>query len=116
MLQKLGLAGVARMLAEHSVPTELSKTRVALVLDQQHETLLNQNQIDLISRALSEHRGAAVAVTVMCGELPAESPAQRIAREAAERQAAAEQSIKNDATVADLVSDFGARVEEIRPR
>lgn len=112
----LNLAGVARMIAEHSVPDEMNNDRVHLVLDQRHETLLNDRQVEVLAAALSESLGRQVQLTVEPGELQGESPAQRAERIAAEMQAAAEQAINSDNAVSSFINEFGGTVEEIKPR
>ncbi len=114
-VSKLEVGGVTRMIAEHAVLEELALPTVRLLLDADHDTLLNEAQLKNLGRALEAVLGDRVQLTIDTGPLPSESPAGRRQREAAERQAAAEATIEADSTVQSLVNDFGGRVEQIRP-
>ena len=107
--------GVTRMILDNAVLTELDIPGVTLLLDEQHDTLLSDAQQQLVARWLQEALGATVKLQISVGPLPVESPAQVRARVERERQAAAEQAIEQDARVADLVAEFGGRVEDVRP-
>ena len=75
------------MIAEHSIARELSAERVHLILDPAHDTLLGEAQIQMIQRALDAHFGQSVSFHIETGEIDVETPADRRARLAAERQA-----------------------------
>ena len=114
-VQALSIAGVSRMICDNSIVTEFSLPNVVLCLDEKHETLLNDNQRQQLERALAEHFGSDVSLVINLGETASETPAQRTIREAQERQSAAEASIQGDPTVSGILSEFGGKVEEIRP-
>ena len=111
----LNLGGVTRAIADNSVLGRFELPDVVLLLDRDHEMLLNDAQIRQLERALASHFSAQVALKVELAELPSESPAQRSARMADERQRHAEETINQDATVNDLIAEFDGRVVEIRP-
>ncbi|MFV2091361.1 MAG: DNA polymerase III subunit gamma/tau, partial [Pseudomonadales bacterium] len=48
LVETLDIAGVARMIAEHSTLVELGEEQVRLVLDRAHDTLLSDHQIQAI--------------------------------------------------------------------
>ncbi len=114
-VSKLEVGGVTRMIAEHAVLQEYALPQVRLLLDASHDTLLNDAQLKNLGRALEAVLGETVQLAIETGTLPSESPAGRRQREADERQAAAEATIKADSAVQSLVNDFGGRVEQIRP-
>lgn len=111
----LNVGGVVRMIAEHSVLLDSPLPKLSICLDRQHDTLLSKSQLDQLQRALQELLEQPVLLDVQVGELPAESPAQRRNREALARQANAESAIEQDAVVNGLLSEFGGRVDEVRP-
>jgi len=115
IIAELDIGGVVRVIAEHSVPTHYAPPQVELILDRGHDTLLSDAQCKHLERALSEHLQTAVSLSIQIGDLPAESPAQRRERLQQERQASAEATMSDDANVQTLLSEFGGRVEEIRP-
>ena len=84
-----------------------------LVLSREHDTLLNDAQVQNLQRGLSEVAGKNVSVSVEVGEPNAETPAQRKVRLRAERQAEAEAAMREDATVQSLLADFDGKLEEV---
>ena len=116
LVAELPVAGVTRMICENAALLEYSLPSIRLCLDEKHETLLSEHQRSQLERAFCEHLGAEVRLQVTLGQPTSETPAQRTAREAAEKQSAAEKLIEADATVSGILQEFGGRVEEIRPR
>ena len=115
----LELSGVARMLAEHSELVTSADGVYRLRLDRAHDTLLSEGPVAAIERALAgsgqDADAAAVRVEVEVGPVSRETPAQRFARLRAERQHAAEQSMASDRTVRTLLSEFGGRLDGVKP-
>lgn len=114
LVAQLGIGGVAKMIAEHSVPEVLNQTQAQLVLSAEHDTLLSDAQVANLSRAIEECLGQPMQVTVRIGTPDVETPAQRRARLLGERQATAEQSMRQDATVQSLLAEFDATIDEVR--
>ena len=115
LVHRLTLGGVARMIAEHSVPLSFALPNVALLLSKQHDTLLSDAQVINLGRGLSEACDQAVNLTVEIGDVREETPAVYRARLAHERQISAEQALKADETVKSLLADFGGSIDEIKP-
>ncbi|MEM1436798.1 MAG: DNA polymerase III subunit gamma/tau [Pseudomonadota bacterium] len=113
LLPQLPLSGVARMLAEHALPISLTATRCELALDAAQDLLLNDVQQQRVRQALSEHSGQAIELTIVLARMDRETPAQRRSREHAERQAAAEQATRSDATVRELINTFGGELRRV---
>jgi DNA polymerase-3 subunit gamma/tau len=111
----LELAGVARMIAEHSVLLEISEESVSLLLDEAHDTLLNGSQAEQIERALSTRLERSVSLTITPGTVSAETPAARRQRLADERQRAAEALLVSDDRVKDLLDEFDGSIDEVQP-
>ena len=113
--QELPIGGVTRMIAEHANLQLFDLPQVKLMLDEEHDMLLNDNQTKNLQRALSESLGQPIELTIEVGTLTHESPHQRKQRQIAERQKAAEEQIEKDANVQRLMVEFDAIIEEIRP-
>ena len=115
LLESLELGGVSRMIAEHSIARKLSAEEVHLILDPAHDTLLGDAQTQMIQRALNSHFGAPVSLRIETGAIDVETPADRRARLAAERQADAEQMLSHSDQVKHLLNEFGGRLDEVQP-
>ena len=113
MVNQLSLGGVAKMIAEHSIPSSFSESAITLLLSGEHDTLLNDAQVHNLQRGLSELAGKNISVRVEVGEPTSETPAQRKMRLRAERQAEAETAMREDATVQSLLADFDGKLEEV---
>jgi len=119
LVAALDLAGVARMIAEHTELRCRDGDRFELILDHAHDTLLSDTQVEVIRRALGRHLAAdgdgarKPTVQLVPGPVLLETPAARNARLAAERQRAAEQAMAADPTVRALIEDFGGSLAEV---
>ncbi|MEM7097011.1 MAG: DNA polymerase III subunit gamma/tau [Pseudomonadota bacterium] len=115
IVDSLAIGGVTKMIAEHANLVHYDLPSIGLCLEQGHDTLLNDQQIAGLQRALEEALACEVELEVSVGETPEETPAQYRARMIAERQRAAETDIGSDEKVIHLLSEFDGRLEEIRP-
>jgi DNA polymerase-3 subunit gamma/tau len=115
LVKRLTIGGVARMIAEHSVPLSFALPNVALLLSAQHDMLLSDAQVVNLARGLSEVCDQTVNLTVEVGNVREETPSVYRARLAHERQISAEQSLQEDETVKGLLADFGASIDEVKP-
>jgi DNA polymerase-3 subunit gamma/tau len=116
-VQALELGGVARMIAENSLPIERIGDQWVICLHDAHDTLLNDAQTRVIERALSAYIGAPQRVTIISGDPGGETPATRQQREKREQHAQAVAALRDDETVRSLVSEFGAelKLDSVRP-
>ena len=115
LVERLGLKGIDRMIAENSLLVERSTDRYRLVLDRRHESLLNGGNGGGLERALASLSGAPVRLVIDIGEPAAETPAVRKMRLADERQAAAQRQLEENARVQALIGAFDGRLEQVRP-
>ena len=99
LVDQLSLGGVAKMIAEHSVPISLGESEITLLLSREHDALLNDAQVKNLQRSLSDLLSSDVSVRVEVGEPSTETPAQHKVRLRAERQAEAEAAMREDETV-----------------
>jgi DNA polymerase-3 subunit gamma/tau len=115
---QLNLGGMARQLANHCAVVREDDGQVVLRLEPASEQLRTQRSEKALEQALGEALGREVRLTIEVGKVESETPAARDAREADERQQAAEKSIASDPHVQALREAFGAEVEpgSVRPR
>jgi DNA polymerase-3 subunit gamma/tau len=115
LVSALELGGVARMIVEHANRVEMQENGMVLRLDNAHDTLLNDNQVEVIRRAMSAHLQREIRLEVTVGEVLEETPAARKARLRRERLAAAELALTKDATVHTLLTEFDGRLDDVQP-
>ena len=115
MVERLGLEGIDRMVAEHSQLVGLDTDSCRLLLDRQHAMLLKDGQAPALEQALTGLLGKKMQLLIEVGETLEETPAQRNARLLQERQEAARQSLEANSTVQSLIETFNGRLENVRP-
>lgn len=114
----LGLGGLLRELASHTVLESESDDALSLVLHESCAKLHSKEREAEFKRALEQYYGRALKLNMRVGQPAAETPAQEKTRERNERQEAAERAIQSDPTVGSLMEKFNARVVPgtIRPK
>jgi DNA polymerase-3 subunit gamma/tau len=118
LLRDSGLQGIARQLANHCVPESWDGATLRLALDPAGEGVRAAVAEQRLIQAIRDRLGAAVRVEIQVRRAQAETPAQRDQREQEGRQAAAQDSIRDDALVRGLQERFGASLvaDSVRPR
>jgi DNA polymerase-3 subunit gamma/tau len=113
----LNLRGIAQQLAANCALQKRDVNAIHLTLDAAHSQLHSKQQEERLQQALQEHFGTPLRLVLQVGAPDNETPAQRAAREAAERQQAAQQAIEQDPSVRALQDAFNARIqpESVRP-
>ncbi|HEY9198578.1 MAG TPA: DNA polymerase III subunit gamma/tau C-terminal domain-containing protein, partial [Gammaproteobacteria bacterium] len=123
LIEAMQLRGMVRQLAENCTMAARNAELVHLRLDPAHAHLHSPALEKKLAEALNAQFGNAMKLRIealTAGDPAAvaeETPAQRQAREARERQLAAERSIAEDDTVRTLEETFGAQVQRdtVRP-
>ena len=115
LVNRLGLTGVERTIAERSLLVERAGGSCRLVLDRRHESLLHGGETGVMERALSELFGEPVRLVIDVGDPEHETPADRKERLERERVAAARRQLEENATVQSLIDTFDGRLEHVRP-
>ena len=115
IVEQLSVTGVAKMIAEHSVLRAMQLPAMELVLSDNHDTLLTDAQRQGLGRALQDQLGQEIELTVTIAAVSSETPSQRKDRLTQERQADAEATLQRDTTVQSLLSEFGGKIESVRP-
>ncbi|MCY4566632.1 MAG: hypothetical protein OXE40_19390, partial [Gammaproteobacteria bacterium] len=115
LVGRLGLTGVERTIAEHSLLVERSGGNCRLVLDRKHESLLHGGEAGVLEGALANLFGEPVRLVIDIGDPAHETPADRKQRLERERDAAAKRELEENPTVKSLIETFDARLEHVRP-
>ncbi len=111
LVSKLAISGAAKLLASNCACEKFAEDRVDLHLDSRSESLLTRSRQDAIAKALTQHFGRSIDVSIRIGEALAETPVQAEARLSAERLDAARRSLEADPTVQALKDMFGAELK-----
>jgi DNA polymerase-3 subunit gamma/tau len=112
IVEKLGVMGMARMLAERCELEHLDAQRMELRVPKAHERLLEKTYEERLKAALRKHFGEAIRISIGVGEANGSSPSALAERERERRQAKAIAEIEQDPFVRSLVENFDARVNE----
>ncbi|MBS1148237.1 MAG: polymerase subunit gamma/tau, partial [Proteobacteria bacterium] len=115
---KLGLAGLARELANHCTLDSQEGAVLRLTLDQAFAHLLNKEREAVFKQALAAHYGRPMDLRITPGSPQVETPARERQRTQNERQQAAVEVIMTDPNVQALQENFSAKVDAgtIRPK
>ena len=114
MVERLGLEGIDRMVAEHSQLVELNEDVCRLVIDAKNETLLKAGKATGLEQALTGLLGRKTRLVIEVGETMEETPAQRNARLLQQRHEAAKKSLEENSTVRSLIDTFDGRLDDVR--
>ncbi len=111
LLAKLGLAGIVQNIASHCALKAQQGNDFQFVLDESNLALFNPGHADRIRLALQNYFDTPVSVSIEPGRPELETPAQRNARRAAERQREAEQAIEHDPLLQQLIQRFDGELD-----
>ncbi|MEQ8801346.1 DNA polymerase III subunit gamma/tau [Haliea sp.] len=111
LLARLGLAGIVQNIASHCALQAQQGTDFQFVLDESNLALFNPGHADRIRLALQNYFDTPVSVSIEPGCPQLETPAQRSARRAAERQLEAEQAIEHDPLLQQLIQRFDGELD-----
>jgi DNA polymerase-3 subunit gamma/tau len=117
LVERLGLTGMAGMVARHGELASFENGHFQLAVPESHRMYAEKAYQDKLKAELVAKFGAGVRLTVRVGSTGGTSLAAARSREMAQRQASAAEAIEDDPFVRDLVRDLGAEVvtSSIRP-
>lgn len=101
--------GFAKTLAQNCALTSFDDKHFALQVPQEQKHLLEPKFQEMLKNLLKERFGTHLQIRIESGE-NLETPAIQISGEKAARQASAEESLRQDPFVQDVLKDFGATV------
>ncbi len=110
-IEKLRLSGAVRQLANHCQVSSVDRGVITLVLDETASHLQTDALQEKFRQALCDGLGRDVRIRIELGRPEAETPAQKMSRQDAERQQAAEASIDKDPNVLAIQKAFDATVD-----
>ena len=106
----LPVSGLLRQLVNQCVMEELADDRISLALEPAGAPLLTREREAALAEALSKYFGRPMKLAIAARTAEGETPADRAARLAQERQARAEQTILGDPNVQTIIETFDAQV------
>jgi DNA polymerase-3 subunit gamma/tau len=117
LIQRLKLAGMAKMLAQHSEAKVLSADVIELCVPDVHKHLLDKKYQDKIQESLNTYFGKPIALSFSVGSITGLTPAALRQREEQENQEKAIEAIEKDLIVQELIEQFDAKliVPSIKP-
>jgi len=110
LVEALNLRGMVKQLAVNCTLQEKSSSEVKLILNRENEQLLNPAMQKKLEEALCTSLQQKLKLYIELGDQQVESPAKTTARNTAERQQMAEDSIQQDPMVQALKENFNAEV------
>jgi len=116
-VERLGLTGMAGMVARNGELVRFENNHLELVVSEAHRMYAEKPYQDKLKGELTPHFGANFRLTVRVGSTAGTSIAAQRSKVDAERQANAAEAIEDDPFVRELVRDLGAEVvaSSIRP-
>ena len=115
LLPALRPNGMASALLRHSLLVSRQEGEWRFLLDEAHAPLISDARREAVREAVSNFTGAPTNVVFSTGPCEAETPAERDQRRQAERQRAAEETVRRDEKLQALKRRFDGRVESVRP-
>ncbi|HEX2831190.1 MAG TPA: DNA polymerase III subunit gamma/tau [Burkholderiales bacterium] len=115
IVDRIGVVGMAAMLAKNCEMTRLTPERIELTLPKAHERLLDGSHKERLKAALQKHFGAGLHVAIAVGASNGNSPAQLAQRDREREQEEANAAIESDPFVQALVDELGGQVQSIKP-
>jgi DNA polymerase-3 subunit gamma/tau len=112
VVERLGLTGMARVLAQHCELVARDSARVELRIAQTHQHLLDGPFQERLKAALQQYFGSPLRLAIQVAASAGSSPAAIADRDRRERQEQAIAGIERDPFVRELVESFDARVNE----
>lgn len=110
LVEALNLRGMVKQLAVNCTLLEKSSSEVKLILNKENQQLLNPAMQKKLEEALCASLQQKLKLNIELGNQQVESPAKTSARNTAERQQMAEDSIQQDPMVQALKENFNAEV------
>jgi len=118
LMGRLPTSGVVKQLAMNCSLMSKQADRWLLALDPNHKHLLTSERQDRLQEDVCETTAQQIRLQIEIQPPQTETPAARLLREVAERQAQAQTAITSDDGVKNLMETFGAQIkpESIQPQ
>jgi DNA polymerase-3 subunit gamma/tau len=110
IVNQLTLSGLAKILAQNCVLSQMDHETIELRLDPAHSALLTDMAKERLKQALCAYYQKPYGLFISIGKPEAETPAQQKNRAIAEKNHARETTLFSDKTVQSLIQTFSATV------
>jgi DNA polymerase-3 subunit gamma/tau len=111
LLDQLGLVGIVHNIAAHCELRARQGDALEFILDEAHSSLFNDSHADKIRLALENYFDAKLSVSIVPGQVLAETPAGRAERLRQERQSEAVAEIEADTQLQALIARFDGELD-----
>lgn len=108
----LGLGGMTANIAANCTLVQMTGDHWVLHLDPAHSALFNATQQRRLNEALNQYHGRTLRLDIELCKPEQETPAQAAARRRAERQRQAEEAIRSDPLVQQMIQQFAAVIRD----
>lgn len=115
ILSKLGLTGMAYVLASNCSLSSLTETKVTLELAPQHQPMLNVKLTARIEEALVRYLNKPIKLDMKITNLTGDTPTKQQQQDHTARQSAADAAIQNDGEVQKIMGLFNATLTSVTP-
>jgi DNA polymerase-3 subunit gamma/tau len=117
LFPQIGLSGMTGSIAANCTLVAKSGDDWTLHLDPAHSALFNAAQQQRLNEGLNQHLGRSIKLQIEVVKPEQETPAQANARKRIERQHQAEEAIRTDPLIRQMIEQFGAsiRPDSIEP-
>ncbi|VAX05109.1 DNA polymerase III subunits gamma and tau [hydrothermal vent metagenome] len=111
MVAAMNLSGMLQQLATNCVLSQRDSNSFQLSMSPNHKYLLSKSREEGLAKALGQHLGENVTLSIVLEGASTATPAERQQERVDARQSQAESSIHNDATVQAIVDAFDGQVK-----
>jgi len=115
MLSKLGLTGMAYVLASNCSLSNIKENRITLTLASKHATMLNKKLSDRIEEALNQHLNKTIKLDIKVTDTTNDTPMKQQQQEKIAKQSAADTAIQSDSEVQKIMGLFNATLSSVTP-
>lgn len=112
LINALPLTGLAKSLAQHCTKKQFENDKLDLTLSEKHKALLSDSVLQRLKVVLSAHYQKPITVDIQIGNQEKASPAQLIQKDKDQKQANANNDIKNDPKLQSLINHFDGTLQE----
>jgi len=110
LTEKLKLGGMVKMLAQHCEVAGYDEFGMRISIPPEHKHLLTAANQEKLKNALRDYYGKTFLISFEIGGNGDNTPARQLSQEKVSRQTHAEEAIRSDKFVIDLLDTFGAQI------
>ncbi|MBL1277884.1 MAG: DNA polymerase III subunit gamma/tau [Ectothiorhodospiraceae bacterium] len=111
LVNAMKLSGMLQQLATNCALARVEGNHYQISMSPNHKYLLNKSREDGLAKALGQHLGREITLTITLESVSSATPAERQQQRSGERQTQAENMINSDATVQAIVEAFDGQIK-----